>query len=735
MVKYQLLTEVTEYKTASDPTNTEETVLVNGSQNVLIDGRNGKVRSRPGFSRTGIANTSLYPIRNGFTWNTSKGSDLNVRFWKDQWEVWLGTVDATNINAWTSYSSGMNTVNIPRAAAIYDSGEAEDLLIHCQGDANLYEWNGAVAVVGSVSATGTAISLVGNSASLTAFGAPTGTAPVTYDYNQLIGTTLRATLKFSSNPTDGQTLLLNINASIQTITFVAAIGATAGNVLIGVDLATTITNLLGLLNAPGSTTATQVAMSGGDQTKIAYITYAATTLVTKAGTSTFDQNRFYATRNKVVVCVRTGTTYTYTSGDFSLSLTGISDITGLVAGDILVQQVITKSTLPVVGRSNDLVFAFQNQLFVASETDGTVYVSKNTDYTNYGYSSPRVAGEGGILTLTHAIVGFGQLSGSAIIFCGPSTAFKAIYTAITVGSTLTESLTALPLKGIGLNQGAYNQETIIPVGNSLIYLTNEPALRELETSTQGDEPQMHALSNPIKPDFDAEDFTNACAIWDKNAVFLSAPANSHVYILSYIENADGKLRRFWQPPQILPIRAFSDINGYLNGHSNSVPETYKLFDGLSDTASDDSKLPINTIAKGAYRSFKDRANLKSMDEYYIEGEISSNTVDCLLTLNLEWQGANVSLPQTINGSDLGILEGVVGASSLAQESLGVDSLAGLLVPPPDAQRFRVIFEYAKEDFHELQWVVSTNDVDRFWSILSQGPNATLSTRKDVAIHR
>lgn len=735
MNKYSLISKFTEYNTSYDKTNAPETILVAGSQNVLIDGRNGKVRSAPGYTRLGIANTSLFPIRNAKTWHPSKGGDLPLRMYNDQWEVYLETVDAISISAWTSFGlrTGMSAAAIPRWDYIYDATEAEDLMVAVQGDPNLYEWNGAAAVIASVG-SGSAISLVGNSASLTQFGAPTGTAPFTYDYNQAIGTALRALLKFSANPTDGQTLILNINASLVTVTFVALIGSNPGNVLIGATLANTITNLQGLLAAPGSTNANQVAFSSPNQTIIGYLTSAITTTVIKEGTTTFGQNRFYSTRNKVVTCARTGTDYTYTGGEYSQTLTGISDVTGLQAGDLLLQKIVTQTSKPLANRNNHTIGVFQNQAFVGSDEDENVLISKNTSYFDFSYSAPRVEGEGGILTLTDPTKGFGILAGTMIVFSGISAAFKVVYTQITVGTTLTESLTALPLK-IGIRQGAYNQETIVPFGNALMYLSNEPAVLMIETVALADEPQLKALSNPIKPDMDAEDFTNACAIWYKNAYFLSAPANSHEYILEFLEDADSKLNRFWQPPQILPVRAYSIIDTFLHGHSNSVPETYKLFDGLSYTASDDSKLPIEAIAIMAYRSFGDRANYKNFDEIYVEGEISASTNDCLLNANYDFGGHTQTIEETINGSDEDILEESIGANSLAQESLGTDSLGGLLNPPADARKFRVIFEEAKEDFHEMNFMVSTNEVDRFWSILAIGINAKMSPRKDTFIRR
>lgn len=61
----------------------------------------------------------------------------------------------------------------------------------------------------------------------------------------------------ATQPTAGDTILING----QAFTFVSSIGSTAGNVLIGADVDATRVNLAALLNAPGTTTATGVAVT------------------------------------------------------------------------------------------------------------------------------------------------------------------------------------------------------------------------------------------------------------------------------------------------------------------------------------------------------------------------------------------------------------------------------------------------------------------------------------------
>lgn len=68
-------------------------------------------------------------------------------------------------------------------------------------------------------------------------------------------------LTASGQPSNGESMVIQG----VTITFVTTIGATPGNVLIGANQAATLTNLIGLINNPGTTSANQVALSAANQ--------------------------------------------------------------------------------------------------------------------------------------------------------------------------------------------------------------------------------------------------------------------------------------------------------------------------------------------------------------------------------------------------------------------------------------------------------------------------------------
>jgi hypothetical protein len=618
MRDFILAEETLGYQTSTDPSNSDRRLLIAGSKNVLIDYQK-KIVKRGGYTRLGVANTDVTENRNAWTWFNSTGGNLPQRFYDDELEVYLGTVDGYAIDAWTRVKDAWSTTEKLRATTWYDTTEKIDLQIMVQADANMYEWNGAIAVVDSV---------------------PSGTT------------------------------------------------------------------------------------------------------VTKKGTTTFAQNRFYTTRNKTFVCVRTGTEYTYTGGESTTTLTGIADTTGIQTGDILVQKVVTQSNKPGASRTNHFIFSFENQIIIGSEDDALVYISKNTDYTTFSFSSPRVAGEGAILTLDAPTRGFGSIGKILIPFAGRSFIYRVIYEQITVGSTLAETIKVKRLD-IGVDQGALNQECIVPIGNSLAYLSNEVALRIINNPEDLVGIHPKTLSNPIKPDFDAEDWTGAFGQWYKNILIYTAPVTSRMYMLNFIEDADGKLLRFWNPPQELPVGPMSIIDSgdgfLLHGHSNTVPETYLLFDGQSDGQYEDmdpdEKLPISATAVTPYNNYKKRAQLKTCDEYYVEGEITTNTTAFTVAINYDFDGATQNIERMIDGSDEDILEGTVGFNSLAQQSLAVNPLGGLLNPPVSARKFRVIFELSPEDFHEINATFSTQGIDEYWAIISHGANASMSRRRNTLIRK
>lgn len=614
MQKYSLRKEITGWVT-----NIENTVdkavsfLASGSQNVLIDPRFSKVGSRGGYSLLGALNTALTPIRQRFTWTNTDGREISLRWYDDELEAYLGTVDGVAVSAWTRITNSLSTTATPRACTWWDNTEKIMLMLFVQGDDQIRSWSGAITTLAS----------------------------------------------------------------------------------------------------------------------------ATSNTLTKNGTKTWAQSGFLTAGTRKVLI--NGTLYTYTGGETTTTLTGVTgDPSSEALSSVVSQSVDTQDNEPADTRTNDFIMEFENQIYLGSDDDNLVYISKNSDYKDFSESTPRLAGEGATLTLDNPCVGLGVLSKIPVIFAGKSSLYTVEFTDIEIGTTLSEQIKIKKLK-TGSNQGAYNQESIVPLGDSLVYLSNEPALRTLDSISGVETPQLRTLSNPIKPDFDAETWTNANAIWHRNRYILSAPSSSKLYILEYVETADGTLKRFWQAPQILPVRCLAVIDQTLYGHSNGVPETYLLFNGTSDRVYSGmavaDKLPISAIAKFSYRVYGDRANLKSHDEFYVEGNIAGSTNDLKLTLGYDFGGSTQETEFTIDGTDEDILYSSLLETSLGQQPLGSQPLGGSVQDAPDLSRFRIVFEMPKEDYHELQETYSSNGADKSWEIISAGGNTEMSKNRNTIIRK
>lgn len=727
MTRFFASEETLGYVTSQEASNTNTKFLTAGSKNVLIDYQK-KVKTRSGYTRLGAENTALTPVRNAWTWNTSTGTKLPQRFYDDELEVYLGTIDTYAVNAWTRIKNGWSTTEMLRSCirqggngGWYNSTEKIDEQIMVNGTDKLWKWNGAIAIASAISAASVA---------------EAGDASDQLSSWVIAGATssnTNAFVLYYSLTNSGTTRTVDIYKNSD--------GAAGNKVATGSRDGDGIITLTAS-NTSGITGSVTVAYSG-DDTTLAANTLTLTYSVTKLGTTTFAQNRFYSSGNKTFVNARTGYEFTYTGGETTTTLTGVTPATNadIQANDVLIQKVVENDNEPADGRNNHFIYNFENQIILGSEDDSLIYGSKNSDYTDFAYSAPRVSGEGFLLTLDNPTKGIASIGKFLMIFSGNSSIFKAEYESIAVGSSLTETV-KIKKVDTGVDQGALNQEVIVPIGNAVAYISNEPALRIIENPEDLSGINPKTFSNPIQPDFDAEDWDKAFGVWYKNILIYSTPDASHLYMLNFVEDADGRTFRFWNPPQILPVGAMSLIDlgdGIkLYGHSNSVPESYLLFDGASDGQySDmdvDSKLPISAKAVFAYNNYKDRTNLKNFDEYYVEGEITPNS-KITMTIDYDFDGITQTIQKEIDGSDEEILEGVINFNSLAQQSLAVNPLGSFLNPPTNARKFRTIFEQAKEDFYELRTTFESDDVDQYWAIIAHGANAKASNRLSIKLKR
>lgn len=454
--------------------------------------------------------------------------------------------------------------------------------------------------------------------------------------------------------------------------------------------------------------------SGG----IAVLLSSTANTLTKTGTTTWGEERFLIAGTRQVVI--NGTTYTYTGGEGTTTLTGVTPSPAAEPTlSIVHQALVTSAATPASGFSNDLIAVNKNQVYVGDDARRDVYVSKNSSYTDYTFTANRLPGEGALLTLDSATVGFKVQEDAMYITAGKNDWYQVTF-ALSSDNT-KEAMSILKLKS-GTRGAAQSQELIGAIKNSIIFVSNEPTLDTLGRVEQINTPQSRPLSDPIKDDFQDYDFTNGDVKYFRNQTFIAVPVEGKVLIYDH-ENG------YWQPPQIMGIRRFAIIGGELYGHSSSTPETYKIFDPAALT---DNGNPINSVAVFAYRNFGKRAWKKRFDEYYNEGYLMGNTV-LSVTYNYDFGGFSGVKNKDIDGSNTAILFNVSPDGSFGQNPLGHSPLGGVPEEVSDLTKFRDIHTFSKVAFYEYSVTYSSNEEGFFWQLLAQGPNTLSSTTDSVPI--
>lgn len=440
-----------------------------------------------------------------------------------------------------------------------------------------------------------------------------------------------------------------------------------------------------------------------------------------------------------------GNTYTY-SGSSGSTLTGVSgDPTGEANGSVVYSAVITNSTTPASGFVNDFLKTVNNHLYIGSNTSRQVYVSKSTNYIDYGQSATRLLTDGDLLTFDSAGVGIAVKDGDAFISCGNSDWYQVHYTQFTNSSgviTDKADVTKLPTPALA---GAYSHEFITVVNATIVYLSKDQQLRTIGLYRNLNQPAYPSLSQEIFTELSEEDFTLGHIRAIKDFIYLVAPNAGRVYLHQTRSNVDpsGNVisERLWHSPFIWGISHIDEINGTVVGFSNSNPQLYSLWDTNQwhDDAPDTDTLlalPYLSVMLLAYQNGGRRQGKINFDKMYYEGYAIGNLYDATY---YDYQGSEQILSSILNNFQSPFPRLYTGQipPSLGDASLGDASLGSGVVTAADDQdlmpKFRIIVGKSQVDCFEFAPMVYSNEVDSRWEMIALGANITLSTIQAVEI--
>lgn len=664
MTDFEITDSFKGYQTKADPTNIDPRFLVAPSQNVIInDGE--KVENRTGYILDGSSSVRNTPVHSAADFILFNGNERNIKGYGTYLAFRYTAQDGTIF--WPEIKSDLSGDTI-RFTSFWSASEARDKILFVDNTSNIHVWTGAVSTVNSTTTN-----------TITKQGIVVGT-----------------TISFSDS---GPDMILDSNNG-----FINA-GFTVGDNI----------NVSGSASNNGNykiaaVTAGEITLVGGDT--LTTEAAGATVTVTRSSYRTWAEDGFTNSAGTVVI---EGTEYSYTGGDTTGTLTGVTpDPTSITNRVMVYEKVSTLANSSITDLPNTIkntyISILTNQVYIADSKSRLVYISKVGDYTDFGFSSPRLTSDGEILTLNGNVTGFIASDTEMYISAGSD---QWYFTKFELSSDLVNRLLQVRQLKTGAGQGASTQEFISKSKNAIMFVSADKTLSQLAQVENIVTPQTQVLSDPVKPDFEEGVYLFGDSIYWKDKMYIAVPSIGKVFIY---DTEKG----YWQPPHTLPVRRFSIIGGHLYGHSSTTEETYQLYvDGVFS----DNNNVIYSRARFPYNSFgrKNRAKLKNYSFYYTEGYISPNTA-LEHRQFVEFEGAETVKAFDIDGDDDSILFSVQSTSSIGKSPLGKNPAGSSLEKTMIKQKFRIVNTTNIQEFFEMGVEYSTNATGAAWEILAHGPN-------------
>lgn len=466
---------------------------------------------------------------------------------------------------------------------------------------------------------------------------------------------------------------------------------------------------------------------------------ATATTLTKEGTTSWAEEGFYTTRDKTIVI--NGVTATYTGGELTTTLTGLSvDFSATAVGTVIHQAPVTTALSSMT--AIDPAFGptvigcgRKNQVYLGASNSCNLYISKVSDYHDYTMSSPvRAPGDGALLPLDAPPIVFksqeARESSSAYdLYIGLGQNTWSIVRA-TLSSDLTgETLDIIHLKVAPL-QAPQSERLTTKMKNHIVFLGQDNVANFFGYMSYQYVPVMEDFSYSIIDDMNSYDFTDASMFYHKNYIYLAVPREGLVRIynmtnqleqqnqgLSGMEDV-SKQPWFWEAPVTYPISGFYVVDGELYGHNYTTSESYKLFDGGSFNGQD-----IAAMATFAFDDKGDRTQSKGSNELWVEGYIKQNTdLNCIVGGDLDAFATNQTV--VVEGDNEAYVSFGSGGGAIGKNPLGVNPLGGTGTSTNTLPAwFHVAKTYVQISFYLEQLSFYTKGVDLQWELITFGTNA------------
>ena len=415
------------------------------------------------------------------------------------------------------------------------------------------------------------------------------------------------------------------------------------------------------------------------------VSSATATTIVKTGTNTWTQDGFYTTGTRSVII--NGTEYTYTGGEGTATITGVTpDPSAEAVGSHAVQS----------PRSVSALASFLSQVMMAH--DGRIHARQDTRKSVWNYSkldnpddftSGSTDGDGGAKEVEFGggIISFAKLNKMALAL---KPRLIKLLDFIQVGSRLDspryQTLVSADDKGTTL--GATNQKSTFSTPMGLVFVTPDKKMVLLTGVTQNSEPQYLFLSDPISTVFTQGVHDDGAGICVDNVIYYafkeSKDSNENDVMLrgTMLRNtfdAQGKpIPIMWDAPYI-GINANDFVAVY---DSTSAKRKYEVwwFSSLSSNAyrfiddKVDNTGAFTTTLRTWAEHFGYPHSEKGIDLAFIEIDMLENS-EVTATLLYDIDGFAGQSEYVLKGTDTdNLLQGEVynpfGASAFGSQKIG-----------------------------------------------------------------
>jgi hypothetical protein len=475
----------------------------------------------------------------------------------------------------------------------------------------------------------------------------------------------------------------------------------------------------------------------------------ATTITKQDSTKTWAQEGYGATGSIVI----NGVTATYTGGNATQTLTGVSvDFSATAVGSIVHQAVITTTLASMTAIFATLApttigCGRSNQVYLGSSTSNSLYISKVNDYKNYTFTVPtRLVGEGNLIPLDAPPTAFVPLEmrsdeNGYDMYISEGSDRWAVIRSILSADLTAEKLEHLRLKVAPL-QGAKSARLVTKMKNHIAYLGNDGVANFFGNMSYQNVPSLTDFSYSIIDDMKSYDLTDGAIFYFNNYVYVAIPKAGVIRVYNMTDQTQQpNIQRltiedvsqqpwFWEAPITYPISGFYVVNGELYGHSYTNSESYKLFTGGKFNAQN-----ISANATFSYWDGGDRTSTSASDEVWVEGYIKQNTI-LTVTINTDLGSFAGSQTTTIDGSDISAVSFGSGGHALGKNPLGSEPLGGAITVKNTLPAwFRAIRTYPNIPCFLEQLSFSSNGTDLQWELLSFGTNSSITAEGNNEIRK